>query len=122
MSASVAPASTRAPTTMRAVDLRLSTMTVAPVKTKRASGTSTAARRRIGQALDGARDVVAEVADSAAPEARQLGCVDRLALADQCFEIVERIGGRRSLCQPRSGVQSLTTPSTSFHAARGACP
>ena len=76
-----------------------------------------ATRGRCRQPLDQARDVVAEVADGAAPELTDLRRVDRLATrSSSASRSASGSSGRRSLCQPRSGVQSSTTPSSSFHA------
>ena len=55
-------------------------------------GNVDAARGRRGQALDDARDVVAEIADRATPELADLGQLDRLGVLEKRLEIGERIG------------------------------
>ena len=79
-----------------------------------------AARRRRRQPLDEPHDVVAEEADGAAPERAELGHVHRRASRARARRgrRADRPAGRAP-CQPRSGVQSSTTPSRSRHAARG---
>ena len=62
-----------------------------------------AARRRRRQALDEARDVVAEVADRAAPELADLRRVDRIRGAEQRLEVGERIRGPAGVVPPPVG-------------------
>jgi hypothetical protein len=60
-------------------------------KNEQGVGHVDASRRRGGEAFDQPCDVVAEIADGAAPEFSDVGSVDRFGLAQERLEVGERI-------------------------------